>query len=203
MASGDGRASGCARRGPGDRWWRRSPLWLQLQADVYTAPRSSASSSRRERPTGGPARSRWGRDVLGVDEATPSCGRSTRSPSRPEARRRVRGHVRRVPVVVRDVARRHAPAGGLRRIVAAMRHRGEGVPWIVCLMIEGQEGVTWDQWVALARACEAFGYEGLFRSDHYLAFSRPTSVGRSTRGRRWPRSPRSPNASGSARWSPR
>ena len=42
----------------------------------------------------------------------------------------------------------------------------------VCLMIEGQEGVTWDQWVALARACETFGYEGLFRSDHYLAFSR-------------------------------
>jgi F420-dependent oxidoreductase-like protein len=42
----------------------------------------------------------------------------------------------------------------------------------VCLMIEGQEGVTWDQWVTLARACEMFGYEGLFRSDHYLAFSR-------------------------------
>ena len=38
-------------------------------------------------------------------------------------------------------------------------------------MIEGQEGVTWEQWVTLARACETFGYEGLFRSDHYLAFS--------------------------------
>lgn len=35
------------------------------------------------------------------------------------------------------------------------------------LMIEGQEGVTWDQWVALARACEEHGLESLFRSDHY------------------------------------
>lgn len=35
------------------------------------------------------------------------------------------------------------------------------------LMIEGQEGVTWDQWVALATACEDHGLEGLFRSDHY------------------------------------
>src|SRR5207302_5711338 len=39
----------------------------------------------------------------------------------------------------------------------------------VCLMIEGQEGVTWEQWVALAEACEAHGLEGLFRSDHYLS----------------------------------
>jgi F420-dependent oxidoreductase-like protein len=47
----------------------------------------------------------------------------------------------------------------------------------VCLMIEGQEGVTWEQWVALARACEELGYEGLFRSDHYLSFYRPNEVG--------------------------
>jgi F420-dependent oxidoreductase-like protein len=37
----------------------------------------------------------------------------------------------------------------------------------VCLMIEGQEGVSWDDWVALARACEDEDLEGLFRSDHY------------------------------------
>jgi F420-dependent oxidoreductase-like protein len=37
----------------------------------------------------------------------------------------------------------------------------------ICLMIEGQEGVTWDDWVALAQACERSGLEGLFRSDHY------------------------------------
>jgi F420-dependent oxidoreductase-like protein len=39
----------------------------------------------------------------------------------------------------------------------------------VCLMIEGQEDVTWQQWVALAEACERGGFEGLFRSDHYLS----------------------------------
>jgi F420-dependent oxidoreductase-like protein len=34
-------------------------------------------------------------------------------------------------------------------------------------MIEGQEGVSWDEWVALGRAAEESGLEGLFRSDHY------------------------------------
>lgn len=36
-------------------------------------------------------------------------------------------------------------------------------------MIEGQEGVGWHEWVALARTCEEAGLEGLFRSDHYLS----------------------------------
>jgi len=40
----------------------------------------------------------------------------------------------------------------------------------VSLMIEGQEGVTWEQWVGLARACEEHGLERLYRSDHYLGF---------------------------------
>jgi alkanesulfonate monooxygenase SsuD/methylene tetrahydromethanopterin reductase-like flavin-dependent oxidoreductase (luciferase family) len=37
----------------------------------------------------------------------------------------------------------------------------------VCLMIEGQESVSWEQWVALASACEESPIEALFRSDHY------------------------------------
>jgi F420-dependent oxidoreductase-like protein len=41
------------------------------------------------------------------------------------------------------------------------------------LMIEGQEGVTWDDWVRLARLTEEHGLEGLFRSDHYTAIIRP------------------------------
>src|SRR4051812_23776638 len=47
----------------------------------------------------------------------------------------------------------------------------------VALMIEGQEGVTWDDWVALAQTCEASGIEALFRSDHYQSFSRPHDRG--------------------------
>jgi F420-dependent oxidoreductase-like protein len=42
----------------------------------------------------------------------------------------------------------------------------------VCLMIEGQEGVTWEDWVRLARLAEEHGFEGLFRSDHYTAIIR-------------------------------
>jgi F420-dependent oxidoreductase-like protein len=36
-------------------------------------------------------------------------------------------------------------------------------------MIEGQEGVTWQNWCALADACEEHGVEALFRSDHYIS----------------------------------
>ena len=36
-------------------------------------------------------------------------------------------------------------------------------------MVEGQEGVTWEHWVALARACDEAGLDGLFRSDHYTS----------------------------------
>jgi F420-dependent oxidoreductase-like protein len=44
-------------------------------------------------------------------------------------------------------------------------------------MIEGQEDVTWPDWLALARACEEHGVEALFRSDHYLSV-----MGRGERG---------------------
>jgi len=36
-------------------------------------------------------------------------------------------------------------------------------------MIEGQEDVTWEDWLALAAACEAHGVGTMFRSDHYLS----------------------------------
>jgi len=47
----------------------------------------------------------------------------------------------------------------------------------VCLMVEGQEDVTWEQWLALAAACEEHGLEALFRSDHYQSV-----MGRRERG---------------------
>ena len=47
----------------------------------------------------------------------------------------------------------------------------------LCLMIEGQEGVTWPHWLALAQACEAHAIPALFRSDHQLNLE-----GRSERG---------------------
>jgi F420-dependent oxidoreductase-like protein len=39
----------------------------------------------------------------------------------------------------------------------------------LALMIEGQEGVTWHDWCALADACEDHGVDTLFRSDHYIS----------------------------------
>jgi F420-dependent oxidoreductase-like protein len=47
----------------------------------------------------------------------------------------------------------------------------------VCLMIEGQEGVTWEDWVALAETCEQMGFEALFRSDHYTSMFNESSHG--------------------------
>ena len=46
----------------------------------------------------------------------------------------------------------------------------------LALMIEGQEGVSWEDWLALAGACEAHGVEALFRSDHYLSQTEPGSA---------------------------
>ena len=39
----------------------------------------------------------------------------------------------------------------------------------IARMIGGQEDVTWDDWVALADACERSGVETLFRSDHSVS----------------------------------
>ena len=44
-------------------------------------------------------------------------------------------------------------------------------------MIEGQEGVTWEQWLALALAAETAGLGGLFRSDHYRSILRGEPAG--------------------------
>ena len=44
-------------------------------------------------------------------------------------------------------------------------------------MIEGQEGVSWEQWIALARATEEANLDGLFRSDHYRSIVRGEPAG--------------------------
>ena len=36
----------------------------------------------------------------------------------------------------------------------------------VGIMIEGQEGLTWERWQRLVHAAEDMGYESLCRSDH-------------------------------------
>jgi alkanesulfonate monooxygenase SsuD/methylene tetrahydromethanopterin reductase-like flavin-dependent oxidoreductase (luciferase family) len=44
-------------------------------------------------------------------------------------------------------------------------------------MIEGQQGVTWSDWCALADHAERTGLEGLFRSDHYFSATGVSGVG--------------------------
>lgn len=39
----------------------------------------------------------------------------------------------------------------------------------LCVMIEGQEDVSWEDWAAIAKSCEENGIPALFRSDHYLS----------------------------------
>jgi F420-dependent oxidoreductase-like protein len=41
-----------------------------------------------------------------------------------------------------------------------------------CLMLEGQEGVTWPDWLGAAHAAERLGFEAIFTSDHYLSVIR-------------------------------
>src|SRR5438034_2509140 len=76
-----------------------------------------------------------------------------------------------LPSTIAWTARRVSPGGSgcsdIDRYATEMR---------ACVMIEGQQGVTWRHWCALADACERLGFEGLFRSDHY--FSAPGVSGR-------------------------
>src|SRR2546429_269319 len=43
---------------------------------------------------------------------------------------------------------------------------GHAMPLEVAVMIEAQEGLTWDRWQRLATATEDGGFAALFRSDH-------------------------------------
>ena len=119
------------------------------RSSVTSRPERSPTWTRRSadvRTLGGDDRSRTTRPSSGTRSSTACTGACTARSAR-----------------TCTAWRRSTPAVGLT----------QGGLMDVCLMIEGQEGVTWDQWVTLARACETFGYEGLFRSDHYLSFSHP------------------------------
>jgi alkanesulfonate monooxygenase SsuD/methylene tetrahydromethanopterin reductase-like flavin-dependent oxidoreductase (luciferase family) len=41
----------------------------------------------------------------------------------------------------------------------------------LAINVQGQEGITWPDWLALAAACEEHGIETLSRSDHFEGFS--------------------------------
>ncbi len=43
----------------------------------------------------------------------------------------------------------------------------------VAIMIEGQNGLTWQRWQRLAHTVEELGFAGLYRSDHYTNASPP------------------------------
>jgi alkanesulfonate monooxygenase SsuD/methylene tetrahydromethanopterin reductase-like flavin-dependent oxidoreductase (luciferase family) len=47
----------------------------------------------------------------------------------------------------------------------------------IALMLEGQEGIAWEQWLALAHAAEDANLDGLFRSDHYRSIMRGDPAG--------------------------
>lgn len=43
----------------------------------------------------------------------------------------------------------------------------------VALMIEGQNGLTWERWERIARIADEMGFAGLYRSDHYTNANPP------------------------------
>jgi F420-dependent oxidoreductase-like protein len=43
----------------------------------------------------------------------------------------------------------------------------------ISIQIEGQNGLTWARWIALATEVEALGFAGLFRSDHFTNAHEP------------------------------
>jgi len=47
------------------------------------------------------------------------------------------------------------------------------VPIEIALMVEGQDGLNWPRWAAIARAAEEGGFAGLYRSDHFVTHRGP------------------------------
>jgi alkanesulfonate monooxygenase SsuD/methylene tetrahydromethanopterin reductase-like flavin-dependent oxidoreductase (luciferase family) len=47
----------------------------------------------------------------------------------------------------------------------------------LAINVQGQEGITWPDWIALAAACEEHGIATLSRSDHYEGFSPAAAEG--------------------------
>lgn len=43
----------------------------------------------------------------------------------------------------------------------------------IAIMVEGQNGLTWPRWQAIATAVEELGFVGLYRSDHYTNANPP------------------------------
>lgn len=43
----------------------------------------------------------------------------------------------------------------------------------LAIMLEGQNGLTWERWQRIARAVEDLGFVGLYRSDHYTNAAPP------------------------------
>ena len=116
------------------------------------------------------------REIAIVGDVGSPVARAALAPFQPETVVAV-GPSEEVPLLAGKQPRRRR-AGCLRlRALRLPRPRhptgGGGGRVRVCLMIEGQEGVTWDDWVRLARVTEEHGLEGLFRSDHYTAIIRP------------------------------
>src|SRR6185436_10437144 len=69
---------------------------------------------------------------------------------------------------LRIAAQRITPPSGPRFAVYMERSTPrEGGPTVhVGIMLEAQEGLTWDRWSRLIEAAEGLGYESLCRSDH-------------------------------------
>ena len=43
----------------------------------------------------------------------------------------------------------------------------------IAIMLEGQHSLTWPRWLRIARAVEALGFVGLYRSDHFTDATPP------------------------------
>ena len=43
----------------------------------------------------------------------------------------------------------------------------------IALMIEGQNGLTWEHWQRIARLADEMGFAGLYRSDHFTNANPP------------------------------
>src|SRR5215467_10064870 len=56
---------------------------------------------------------------------------------------------------------------GFRIVLSFVHYLRNGFMTQIGLMLEGQAGLTWARWQAILKAAEDYGFQCVFRSDHF------------------------------------
>src|SRR3989454_6704869 len=81
----------------------------------------------------------------------------------------MRGRIRTFSTVTAGISSVPNPVGMFSIPWIRIPHRLTSTAVRIGVMIEGQEGLTWDRWFRIADRVESLGLDSLWRSDHFFS----------------------------------